>query len=242
MATDVVFITGAAGGIGRATALEFAARGFQPVVTGSAPPGRPGETGCEQVGGVSLDLDVSDPQAVDRAIREAQDRHGPIDTAVCCAGFDVDLRLQQTDDYVWRRSLAVLLGGCVNVTAAAISPSMKERGHGSIVLIFIGAAIIGEENHVSYVTAKAAVCWGSLGRWRTSWGRTGSGSTPSLPDRPDTPMLTDPLPREREEYRNRLPLKRFGAAHELAKAIADVSGQTWTTGQIVSPNGGIVIQ
>jgi NAD(P)-dependent dehydrogenase (short-subunit alcohol dehydrogenase family) len=54
-------------------------------------------------------------------------------------------------------------------------------------------------------------------------------------------MLTDRY-RASAEYRSRLPLGRFGSPQELATAIADVANQTWTTGQIISPNGGIVIQ
>jgi 2-hydroxycyclohexanecarboxyl-CoA dehydrogenase len=238
MTQDIVFITGAAGGIGRATAVEFAARGFQAVVTDLDRQANLEELAA-QVGGLALNLDVTDPKAVDHAVRDAQKRLGPIETAVCCAGFDVDLTLQQTDDDVWSRSLAVMLGGCVNVTAA-VSPSMKERRQGSIVLISSELAIIGEENHVSYVTSKAAVL-GFTRAMAHELGPYGIRVNSVAPGPTDTPMLLDRY-RESEEYRDRLPLGRFGAASDIAKAIADVAGQTWTTGQIVSPNGGIVIQ
>jgi NAD(P)-dependent dehydrogenase (short-subunit alcohol dehydrogenase family) len=45
-----------------------------------------------------------------------------------------------------------------------------------------------------------------------------------------------------EEYRESIPLQRFGHPEELARAIADVAEWTWLTGQVVSPNGGVVIQ
>jgi 2-hydroxycyclohexanecarboxyl-CoA dehydrogenase len=238
MADGVVFITGAAGGIGRATAVEFAKRGFVPVVTDL---GRSQELAqlAAEVGGIAADLDVTDPQAVALAVREAENKAGPISAAVCCAGFDVELTLAETDDEVWRRSLAVMLGGCVNVVAA-ICPGMKERGDGSFVLISSELAILGEENHVSYVTAKAAV----LGFTRSmahELGPHGIRVNSIAPGPTDTPMLTDRY-RASAEYRSRIPLGRFGTPRELATAIADVAGQTWTTGQIISPNGGIVIQ
>ncbi len=238
MTDGVVFITGAAGGIGRATAVEFAKRGFVPVVTDLDRTEDLAQL-ATKVGGIAADLDVTDPQAVERAVREAEDKAGPIGTAVCCAGFDVELTLAETDDDVWHRSLAVMLGGCVNVVAA-ISPGMKERGDGSFVLISSELAILGEENHVSYVTAKAAV----LGFTRSMAHELGSHGirvNSIAPGPTDTPMLTDRY-RASAEYRSRLPLGRFGSPQELATAIADIAGQTWTTGQIISPNGGIVIQ
>jgi 2-hydroxycyclohexanecarboxyl-CoA dehydrogenase len=238
MTEGVVFITCAAGGIGRATAVEFAERRFVPVVTDL---GRPQDLArlVAEVGGIAADLDVTDPQAVARAVREAESAVGPISAAVCCAGFDVELALAETDDDVWRRSLAVMLGGCVNVVAA-IAPGMKERGDGSIVLISSELAILGEENHVSYVTAKAAVL-GFTRAMAHELAPHGIRVNSIAPGPTDTPMLTDRY-RASAEYRARIPLGRFGTPQELATAIADVAGQTWTTGQIISPNGGIVIQ
>jgi NAD(P)-dependent dehydrogenase (short-subunit alcohol dehydrogenase family) len=238
MTEGIAFITGAAGGIGRATAVEFAKRGFLPVVTDL---GRQQDLAVltAEVGGIAVDLDVADPRAVESAVRAVADQAGPISVAVCCAGFDVDMTLPETDDELWRRSLRVMLGGCVNVVAA-ISPGMKERGGGSFVLVSSELAIIGEENHVSYVTAKAAVL-GFTRAMAHELGPHGIRVNSIAPGPTDTPMLTDRY-RASAEYRSRLPLGRFGSPAELATAIADVAGQTWTTGQIISPNGGIVIQ
>jgi Enoyl-(Acyl carrier protein) reductase len=79
--------------------------------------GRAGE-GAElagQVDGMACDVDVSDPAAVASAVEQAENRLGPIEVAVCCAGFDHDRSLEETDDELWSRSLRVLLGGGVNV-------------------------------------------------------------------------------------------------------------------------------
>jgi 3-oxoacyl-[acyl-carrier protein] reductase len=238
MTDGIVFITGAAGGIGRATAVEFAKRGFVPVVTDL---GRPDDLAslAAETRGIGADLDVTDPHAVELAVRDAEEKAGPISAAVCCAGFDTELTLPQTDDDVWRRSLRVMLGGCVNVVAA-ISPGMKQRGEGSFVLVSSELAIIGEENHVAYVTAKAAVL-GFTRAMAHELGPHGIRVNSIAPGPTDTPMLTDRY-RASAEYRSRLPLGRFGSPQELATAIADVANQTWTTGQIISPNGGIVIQ
>jgi 2-hydroxycyclohexanecarboxyl-CoA dehydrogenase len=238
MTDQVVFITGAAGGIGRATAVEFAKRGFLPVVTDLNREEALAHLAVE-VGGVPISLDVSQPRDVESVVGKVQRQVGPIDIAVCCAGFDVELTLGETDDDVWSRSLGVMLGGCVNILAT-IAPGMKDRGTGSFVLVSSELAIIGEENHVAYVAAKAAV----LGLTRAmahELAPHGIRVNSVAPGPTDTPMLTDRY-RASQEYRSRLPMGRFGTPQELARAISDIATQTWTTGQIVSPNGGIVIQ
>src|SRR5215831_10506479 len=222
------FVTGASGGIGRATVLELHARGYSVAL---ADLGRAAE-GAElagQVGGMACDVDVSDPAAVASAVEQAESQLGPIEVAVSCAGFDHDRSFEETDDELWSRSLRVLLGGCVNVIAA-VAPGMRARGRGSIVNIASELALLGDADHVAYVSAKAAVL----------------GLTPGVrvncvcPGPTDTAMLTERW--RTESYLASIPLGRFGQPAEVAATIVDLAEATWTTGQVVSPNGGVVIQ
>jgi 2-hydroxycyclohexanecarboxyl-CoA dehydrogenase len=161
-----------------------------------------------------------------------------VDVAVCCAGFDEDRPIESTDDALWDRCLQVMLGGCVNVIAA-VAPSMKSRGSGSIVTISSELAVAGDRHHVGYVTAKAAI----LGLTRAmahELGSFGIRVNCIAPGPTDTALLGA---RWRETaYVESIPLRRLGTTEELATSIVALAEATWTTGQILSPNGGVVIQ
>ncbi|HEY2693223.1 MAG TPA: SDR family oxidoreductase [Streptosporangiaceae bacterium] len=230
------FVTGASGGIGRATVLELHARGYAVALADLARAGAAAEL-AGQVGGVACDVDVSDPAAVASAIEQAESQLGPIEVAVSCAGFDHDRSFEETDDELWSRSLRVLLGGCVNVIAA-VAPGMRARGRGSIVNIASELALLGDADHVAYVSAKAAV----LGLTRAMALELAPGVRVNCvcPGPTDTAMLTERW--RTESYLASIPLGRFGQPGEVATTIVNLAEATWTTGQVVSPNGGVVIQ
>jgi NAD(P)-dependent dehydrogenase (short-subunit alcohol dehydrogenase family) len=230
------FVTGASGGIGRATVLELHARGYSVALADLARTRTAAEL-AGQVGGVACDVDVSDPAAVTSAVEQAESQLGPIEVAVSCAGFDHDRSFEQTDDELWSRSLRVLLGGCVNVIAA-VGPGMRARGRGSIVNIASELALLGDADHVAYVSAKAAV----LGLTRAMALELAPGVRVNCvcPGPTDTAMLTERW--RTKSYLASIPLGRFGQPEEVAATIVNLAEATWTTGQVVSPNGGVVIQ
>lgn len=120
----VAIVTGAAGGIGAATARLFSAHGAR--VVGLDLLGTPADD--------HLVCDVTDPAAVSEALATALARHGRIDVLVNNAGSDVfDDPLSSNDD-AWDRCLALNLKGAWNV-ARAVLPSMLAQGAGSIVNI-----------------------------------------------------------------------------------------------------------
>jgi 3-oxoacyl-[acyl-carrier protein] reductase len=116
---------------------------------------------------------------------------------------------------------------------------MRARRSGSIVAISSELALLGDAGHVPYVAAKAGI----LGFVRTvarEYGPDQVRINAVCPGPVDTEMLTERW--RGEEYRLSIPLQRFGRPQELARAIADVAEWTWLTGQVISPNGGVVIQ
>jgi NAD(P)-dependent dehydrogenase (short-subunit alcohol dehydrogenase family) len=233
----VALVTGGASGIGRATAYALAARGYQVAVDHL---GREAEAKqvASDIGGIAYEADVSDVAAVDRLVDTVESDLGPIEVAVACAGFDVDLPLEQVTPELWHSSLGVILGGCVNVIAT-VGPRMRARRSGSIVGISSELALLGDENHVPYVTAKSAML-GLVRSVAREYGPDQVRVNVICPGPTDTEMLT---PRWRgEDYRHSIPLDRFGTPEELARAIVDVAEWTWLTVQVISPNGGVVIQ
>jgi 2-hydroxycyclohexanecarboxyl-CoA dehydrogenase len=230
-------VTGAASGIGRATAQVLTARGYT-VAIGHL--GREAEAKqvAAETGGMAYEADVADIRAVDGLVSAAEHDLGPVEVAVACAGFDHDVAVEEITPELWERSLAVILGGCVNVVAAA-GPRMRARRSGSIVAISSELALLGDAGHLPYVAAKAGI----LGFVRTvarEYGPDQVRINAVCPGPVDTEMLTQRW--RGEEYRRSIPLQRFGRPEELARAIADVAEWTWLTGQVVSPNGGVVIQ
>jgi 2-hydroxycyclohexanecarboxyl-CoA dehydrogenase len=230
-------VTGAASGIGRATARELAARGYR-VAVGHLAREAEAKQVADEIGGLVYEADVADIGAVDDFVAAAERDLGPIEVAVACAGFDRDVALEDLTPELWDLALAVVLGGAVNVVAS-VGPRMRARRSGSIVAISSELALLGDENHVQYVAAKAAI----LGFVRTiarEYGPDQVRVNAVCPGPVDTEMLTERW--RGEEYRLSIPLERFGRPEELARSIADVAEWTWATGQVISPNGGVVIQ
>jgi 3-oxoacyl-[acyl-carrier protein] reductase len=193
---------------------------------------------ADEVSGMAFDADVADAAAVAAMVAETELVLGPVEVAVCCAGFDHDVTLEEMDDATWNRTLHVLLGGCVNVIAA-VGPYMRARGRGSIVTISSELALLGDRDHVDYVTAKAAI----LGLTRAmahELAPSGVRVNAIAPGPTDTGILTDRW--RAPQYIAEIPLGRLGRPDELAASIVNLAESTWTTGQVVSPNGGTVIQ
>jgi NAD(P)-dependent dehydrogenase (short-subunit alcohol dehydrogenase family) len=233
----VALVTGGASGMGRATAYALAARGYTVAVDHLDRAAEANQV-ADDIGGRAYEADVSDVAAVEAMVAAVESDLGPIEIAVACAGFDLDLPLEEMSEELWHRSLGVILGGFVNVIATA-GPRMRSRRNGSIVGISSELALLGDEMHVQYVTAKSAM----LGLARSAAREYGPDQVRVnivCPGPTDTEMLTERW--RGEDYRLSIPLHRFGTADELARSIVDVAEWTWLTGQVISPNGGVVIQ
>ena len=233
----VALVTGAASGIGRATAMELAKRGYAVAVNHV---GRAAEAAlvADEIGGRAVEADVSDASAVTAMVDDVQAALGAVDLAVACAGVLEPMSLAATSDDAWERTLRINLGGCVNMIAA-VAPSMRARRSGSIVTIASELALIGDQGPVAYVTSKAAI----LGLTRAmahELAPFGVRVNCIAPGPTDTAILGQEWHNAR--YLATIPLGRFGQPEEIARAIVDLAEATWTTGQVVSPNGGVVIQ
>jgi 3-oxoacyl-[acyl-carrier protein] reductase len=237
LSAPAALVTGGATGIGRATAFALTKQGYR-VAVGHLNQEADAGAVADELGGMAYDADVSDPAAVAAMVAATEATLGPIGVAVCCAGFDHETPLAEIDDALWDRSLRVMLGGCVNVIAA-VSPAMRTRGTGSIVTISSELALLGDSDHVDYVCAKAAI----LGLTRAmahELAPAGIRVNAVAPGPTDTGLLTD---RWREkDYLASIPLGRLGRPDEIAAVIVGVAESTYMTGQVVSPNGGVVIQ
>jgi NAD(P)-dependent dehydrogenase (short-subunit alcohol dehydrogenase family) len=154
-----VFITGAAGGVGRALARRFAADGYAVAVAGRTP-GPLDElvrdlarTGASTA---TVLCDVTDAAQVRRAVADAEQQLGPIDVLVNNAGASDSAPFVSMDDDLWERMLAVNLTGTYHVMRAVV-PGMFARGGGRIINIASTAGKRGFAYTAAYVAAKHGV-------------------------------------------------------------------------------------
>ncbi|WP_456786196.1 mycofactocin-coupled SDR family oxidoreductase [Cellulomonas sp. P5_C5] len=163
-------ITGAARGLGRATAVRFAHEGADLVLTDVAGPvaGVPYPMGtvsqldhtarlCRDAGARVLvrTLDVRDAAAVDRVVDEALDRFGVVDVLVNNAGIasPSGKAVHDIDEDEWQLMLDVDLSGAWR-TMRAVGRHMVARRHGSIINVASTAGLVGYRNFAGYVAAK----------------------------------------------------------------------------------------
>jgi NAD(P)-dependent dehydrogenase (short-subunit alcohol dehydrogenase family) len=153
------FITGAGRGVGRAIARRFAADGYDVAVVGLSQPNL--VKTCEQIttGGVTclpLPCDVASRDEVVRAVREAEERLGPIDVLVNNAGISDSAPFVTMDDQMWERTLAVNLTGTYHCMRAVL-PGMFARRRGRVINIASTAGRVGFPYTSAYVASKHGV-------------------------------------------------------------------------------------
>ncbi len=155
----VAIVTGAGSGIGRATALRFAAEGAKLVVNdvnGEAAARVVKEIEAAGGSAVAFPADVADARAVEALVREATSRFGRLDVLVNNAAAVIPGPVEAIGDADWRRTQSVTLDGVFHGIRAAL-PVMAAQGGGSIINIASGAAVAGEPGLGAYGAAKAAV-------------------------------------------------------------------------------------
>jgi short-subunit dehydrogenase len=157
--TGVVVVTGASGGVGRATAREFAARGWDVALLARGEAGL--EAAAEQVRArgrraLPIPTDVADAEAVERAAQQVEDELGVIECWVNAAMTTVFATISDLEPEEVRRGTEVTYLGQVNGVLAALR-RMRERDRGTIV--FVGSALSyrGIPLQAVYCAAKFAV-------------------------------------------------------------------------------------
>jgi meso-butanediol dehydrogenase/(S,S)-butanediol dehydrogenase/diacetyl reductase len=155
----VAIVTGAGSGIGRATALRFAAEGAKLVVNdvdADSANRVAKEIGAAGGAAIAFPADVGDPRQVEALVREATFRFGRLDVLVNNAAAVIPGPLESISDAEWRRTQSVTLDGVFYGIRAAV-PVMAAQGGGAIINIASGAAVAGEPGLAAYGAAKAAV-------------------------------------------------------------------------------------
>jgi NAD(P)-dependent dehydrogenase (short-subunit alcohol dehydrogenase family) len=236
----VALVTGAARGIGLATARRFLAEGWKVALLdieaellhgAVAGIGDPGNT-------LALHCDVSDAKAVASAMATMNDRFGRLDALVNNAGIAVFAPLLDTSDDDWTRILAVNLTGPFLCTKAA-APLMREHG-GAIVNITSISAVRASTLRSAYGTSKAGLAHLTK-QLAVELASLGIRVNAVAPGPVDTAMAKQVhTPEIRADYHDAIPLNRYGLEDELAEAIFFLCSErsSYITGQILAVDGG----
>jgi NAD(P)-dependent dehydrogenase (short-subunit alcohol dehydrogenase family) len=227
----VALVTGAASGIGAATAAELTARGWRVV-------------GLDRAAGdgIGCVVDVTDTDAVAAAVAAV----GRVDVLANVAGIGSTQNVVETPPELWDAVFAVNVRGIFNVSRAVL-PGMIARRAGVIVNAASVAGLIGLRNRAAYCASKGAVV--ALTK-AMAIDHVGDGIRVNCvcPGTVDTPWVgrlldaaEDPAA-TRAALVARQPMGRLGTAQEIAKAIAYLASDdaAFVTGTELVIDGGLV--
>lgn len=239
------FVTAAAQGIGRATALAFAEAGAQVIATDI------NAARLAAIAGPAIrtaPLDVLDPAAIVRAAQDA----GPVDILFNCAGFVHQGTIEQATEDEW--SLAFDLN-CRSMfrTMQAFLPGMLDRGHGVILnMASVSSSLKGVPSRFIYSATKAAVI-GMTRSVAADYVTRGIRCNALCPGTVQTPSLDDriavnaaavgSMDAARAAFVARQPMGRLGSPEEIAGLAVYLASDAaqFITGQAVVIDGGLTL-
>ena len=238
-----VWITGAARGIGKAIAAEFAARGAQLMLTDVLEQdliSTAAEIGSTY--GVTVlheKLDVTDSSGAERIVQRCITELKGLIGLVNNAGITRDGLLMRMSDDDWERVLNINLKGTFTCTRAAIKPMMKAR-YGKIVNIASVIGLMGNAGQANYAASKAGII-GFTKSVAKELGSRGVRANAIAPGFIKTDMTEQLPPEAKETYLKGIPLNCFGSTEDVARVCAFLvsADSDYMTGQVLVVDGGL---
>lgn len=240
LAGKVALVTGGASGIGRATALRFAAHGAQVVIGDLAVAENASERDAEQDALTSLVLDVTNEASWARVVEEVERRFGKLDVVVNGAGIVVVGDVETMELEAFRRVLAVNVEGVFLGCRYAVR-AMKESG-GSIVNISSVAGLKGAGSLFAYASTKWAVR-GMTKAAALELARYKIRVNTICPGVIDTPMNDGNSGHMMDVLLKTTPMRRMGEPREIAEAAVYLASPaaSFVTGADLVVDGGMAL-
>lgn len=240
----VSIITGAAQGIGLATALKFAVEGATVVacdVKQAAVDTAVAQ--CQGLGAqaVGYVVDVTQRDMVDAMVKAVLDKFGRIDVLVNNAGITQDARLQKMTIEQFDRVIDVNLRGVFHC-AQAVTDSMVAQGSGVILNASSVVGIYGNFGQTNYAATKFGVI-GFTKTWSRELGPKGIRVNAVAPGFIATPILDSMPEKIIDDMVSRVPLKRLGRAEDIANVYAFLASDeaAYVNGAVLEVSGGMTV-
>ena len=240
----VSLITGAAQGIGLATALKFAQEGAIVVACDVQQAGVDAAVSqCQALGAeaVGYVMDVTQRAMIDAVVEQVKARFGRIDVLVNNAGITQDARLQKMTAEQFDRVIDVNLRGVFNCTQA-VADVMVAQGSGVVLNASSVVGIYGNFGQTNYAATKFGVI-GFTKTWSRELGPKGVRANAVAPGFVRTPILNSMPDKVIEGMESRVPLKRLGQPEDIANVYAFLASDeaAYINGAVIEVTGGLTL-
>lgn len=237
---QIVLVTGASRGIGRAILDGFGAAGATVIGTATS------ETGAERIAahikeqgwrGTGLMLLVNEEASVENAIGAIGGQFGAVSILVNNAGITEDNLLMRMREEQWQRVIDTNLSSIYRLSKAVLRDMMKARS-GRIINITSVVGVMGNAGQTNYAAAKAGLIGFSkaLAREVGSRGITVNCVAPGFIQTD----MTDKLPEEQKQALiSQVPLASLGSVADVAEAVLYLAQAKYVTGETLHVNGGM---
>ena len=240
----VALITGAANGIGLATARQFADEGAIVVLADVQPEAlerAQAELASRGARAEAHRMDVADRTQVDAVVQRVLQRHGRVDVLVNNAGITRDARLQKMTEVQFDLVIDVNLKGVFHCTQAVVD-SMVEQGRGVILNASSVVGLYGNFGQTNYAATKAGVI-GFTKTWARELGPKGVRVNAVCPGFIATDILSTIPEKVLEQMRGNCWMRRLGAPEEIAKVYAFLASDeaSYVNGVALEVSGGMTL-